>query len=63
MRRFTSILYGLLVVLLLAAPAQAQRGGRSYVVGFYNLENLFDTYHDEGKNDYGGHRACRCAGL
>ncbi len=30
--------------------AQAQRG-RSYVIGFYNLENLFDTYHDEGKND------------
>ena len=24
----------------------------SYVIGFYNLENLFDTYHDEGKNDY-----------
>ena len=24
----------------------------SYVIGFYNLENLFDTFHDEGKNDY-----------
>ena len=23
-----------------------------YGVGFYNLENLFDTIHDEGKNDY-----------
>lgn len=23
-----------------------------YGVGFYNLENLFDTTHDEGKNDY-----------
>ncbi len=22
------------------------------VVGFYNVENLFDTVHDEGKNDY-----------
>ena len=22
------------------------------MIGFYNLENLFDTYHDEGKNDY-----------
>ena len=21
-------------------------------VAFYNLENLFDTIHDEGKNDY-----------
>ena len=26
--------------------------GRSHIIGFYNLENLFDTYHDEGKNDY-----------
>ena len=41
-----------LLWVLLAAPARAQRGGRNYVVGFYNLENLFDTYHDEGKNDY-----------
>lgn len=23
-----------------------------YGIGFYNLENLFDTCHDEGKNDY-----------
>jgi hypothetical protein len=23
-----------------------------YGIGFYNLENLFDTTHDEGKNDY-----------
>ena len=23
----------------------------TYVVGFYNVENLFDTEHDEGKND------------
>lgn len=37
---------------LLASPAGAQRGARSYVLGFYNLENLFDTVHDEGKNDY-----------
>jgi len=26
--------------------------GKRYVIGFYNLENLFDTFHDEGKNDY-----------
>ncbi len=25
---------------------------RLYSVAFYNLENLFDTIHDEGKNDY-----------
>ena len=41
----------LATALLFAAPARAQRA-KSYVVGFYNLENLFDTYHDEGKNDY-----------
>jgi len=23
----------------------------AYVIGFYNVENLFDTEHDEGKND------------
>ena len=40
-----------LAFVLLPALASAQRD-RSYVIGFYNLENLFDTYHDEGKNDY-----------
>ncbi len=32
----------------------AGQGGytKSHVIGFYNLENLFDTFHDEGKNDY-----------
>ena len=37
------------------SSAQVKSGkvkGKSYVVGFYNLENLFDTYHDEGHNDY-----------
>ena len=24
----------------------------AYAIGFYNLENLFDTEHDEGHNDY-----------
>ena len=43
--------------MLLPFASQAQGGkkakkGTSYVVGFYNLENLFDTYHDEGHNDY-----------
>ena len=23
-----------------------------YAVAFYNLQNLFNTTHDEGKNDY-----------
>lgn len=38
--------------LLVLQPAGAQKFSKGYVVGFYNLENLFDTYHDDGKNDY-----------
>ncbi len=38
-------------LLLMPAGARAQKH-QSHVIGFYNLENLFDTYHDEGKNDY-----------
>ncbi len=30
----------------------AQKKFSVYAVGFYNLENLFDTCHDAGKNDY-----------
>ena len=36
--------------LVLTASADAQ-DKRSYVIGFYNLENLFDTYDDPVKND------------
>ena len=51
----------LILVLLFAAgcgsakqsSAVAGTGTRtSHIIGFYNLENLFDTFHDEGKNDY-----------
>ncbi|MGM9773684.1 MAG: endonuclease/exonuclease/phosphatase family protein [Candidatus Egerieousia sp.] len=45
------LIYILLTVILLTSPACAQKS-KSYVIGFYNLENLFDTYHDDGKNDY-----------
>ena len=30
----------------------AQAKPELYAIGFYNLENLFDTIHDKGKNDY-----------
>ena len=30
----------------------AQKKYSVYGIGFYNQENLFDTCHDEGKNDY-----------
>ena len=46
-------LFSLLSCITLAL--QAQNGERQisvYAVGFYNLENLFDTEHDPGKNDY-----------
>ena len=39
-------------LVLLGAGAQAQnKGEKNYVIGFYNLENLFDTYNDPAKND------------
>ena len=46
----------LLYLVLLFAPlltlqAQEKRDD-IYAVGFYNLENLFDTIHQQGKNDY-----------
>lgn len=36
---------------LLTLQAQERRYD-IYAVGFYNLENLFDTIHQQGKNDY-----------
>lgn len=41
----------LLVGMFTAVLAQEKKYGM-YAVGFYNQENLFDTIHDEGKNDY-----------
>ena len=45
------VLFVLAFIFVLSLPLGAQKS-KSYVIGFYNLENLFDTYHDEGKNDY-----------
>lgn len=40
------------VLLLFCTGGAAQKGGsRNYIVGFYNLENLFDIYNDPAKND------------
>jgi len=53
-----------LMLLVAIAPASADRKNKgkqqgavekklaAYAIGFYNLENLFDTIHAEGKNDY-----------
>lgn len=40
------------VVVACSVTASAQKKFSAYAIGFYNLENLFDTCHDEGKNDY-----------
>lgn len=42
-----------LVLFVSVGTMQAQQKKYSvYAAGFYNLENLFDTCHDAGKNDY-----------
>lgn len=46
------ILLVALAALLFSVTGSSQKVRQSYVIGFYNLENLFDTVHDEGKNDY-----------
>ena len=59
MRRQVWFLAALLMIIGLGASAQKKKtaaaGGKQfqvYAVGFYNQENLFDTCHDAGKNDY-----------
>ncbi|HEY9550837.1 MAG TPA: endonuclease/exonuclease/phosphatase family protein [Prevotella sp.] len=49
MKKQLLLLAALLVVSL---SMSAQKKFSAYAVGFYNQENLFDTCHDEGKNDY-----------
>ena len=46
------IAFVVLALLLGTNAAQAQRRYSVYGIGFYNLENLFDTCHDAGNNDY-----------
>lgn len=38
--------------MLFGTSASAQKKFSVYAIGFYNVENLFDTTHDEGKNDH-----------
>ena len=46
-------LFLMAMTLLVAMGANAKEKQYAlYGIGFYNLENLFDTCHDEGKNDY-----------
>lgn len=41
-----------MLVLVVGMGSFAQKKFSVYAVGFYNQENLFDTCHDAGKNDY-----------
>lgn len=45
------LLFALMTFLFVTVYSQEKKYAL-YGVGFYNLENLFDTSHDEGKNDY-----------
>lgn len=45
-------LFALAALLMMVLTVSGQKKYSVYAVGFYNQENLFDTCHDEGKNDY-----------
>lgn len=51
LKLYSSILILFLAASGLSAQPSADGGKRNYVIGFYNLENLFDTYNDPAKND------------
>lgn len=44
-------LFVLSLMLMAVMAVSAQKRFKTYAVGFYNQENLFDTIHDEGKKD------------
>lgn len=45
-------LFCVLCLVCIGVTGRDKERGKLYSVAFYNLENLFDTIHDEGKNDY-----------
>ena len=51
MKKTLSLIMLMLLIGVCSSHAQDKRY-QLYGVGFYNQENLFDTCHDEGKNDY-----------
>lgn len=51
MKRYI-VLLAMLLAIGAGVQAQGEKKFKLYAIGFYNLENLFDTCHDEGKNDY-----------
>ena len=51
MKKVLTIIAVMFLVGTMTVQAQ-ERKLNAYAIGFYNLENLFDTQHDEGHNDY-----------
>ena len=52
-----TFIYLAVALTIVAVAVRAQEQGQHVrCIAFYNLENLFDTIHDEGKNDYDGRR-------
>ncbi len=49
---FSAILLFFFIAVGISYAGDGLKTKQNYVIGFYNLENLFDTYHDDGKNDY-----------
>ena len=45
------IILAALLLFVFLKPGMSQKS-KSYVIGFYNVENLFDTFHDIGKGDF-----------
>lgn len=52
MKKIISVVALLCCVAFMSHSWAQQKRFELYGVGFYNLENLFDTIHDEGKNDF-----------
>lgn len=52
MRKNSCLLMALMLFAVLFTASAQEKKYEVYSVGFYNLENLFDTIHDPGKNDY-----------
>jgi hypothetical protein len=50
-RLFLTVIFALTILGAVSAQDR-QKKFSCYPIGFYNLENLFDTCHDAGKNDY-----------
>lgn len=51
MKKVLSLIAFMFLIGTMNAHAQEKKFSM-YAIGFYNLENLFDTCHDKGKNDF-----------